>query len=104
MRSIDRRGDLRSVAMFSLDCLCKMRIVGAQLEFESVLADSKTIFQHVQLRLLLCVQVKMVMKEGMKLGSRRLANGKQNSADEDAGDRGRKSDGGDHEGEASLAQ
>src|SRR3546814_8877670 len=92
VRPIDRRADLRPVAMLRLDRVRQPRIVGAQLEFQRLLADREAALDGLDLRMLGVVKFELPVEKRMKLGFNRRLPRDISASDENPCDRRGKGD------------
>src|SRR3546814_19032536 len=92
VRPIDRRADLRPVAMLRLDRVRQPRIVGAQLELQRLLADREAALAGLDLRMLGVVKFELPVEKRMKLGFKRRLPRDKTASDQTPCDRRRKRD------------
>ena len=62
----ESRCHLGAITVFVLDCRCQLGVIGAHFKFESLFANSKLLFQRLQLRMLVGIKIETVMKQRMK--------------------------------------
>src|SRR3546814_4493558 len=92
VRPIDRRPYLRPVAMLRLDRVRQPRIVGAQLEFQRLLADREASLFRSDLRMLGVGNFERPVEKRMKLGFNRRLPRDISASDENPCDRRGKGD------------
>src|SRR3546814_14290600 len=72
VRPIDRRADLRLVAMLRLDRVRQPRLVGAPLAFHRLFVDRDGALDGLDLRMLGVVTLELQVEKAMKLGYIRI--------------------------------